>query len=286
MHVIIGRMPTRAAPSPTPDAPRRDVAFRSLVAGALDCGFMQKRGPGDGYTDRVTPDYVGVLVLAGRGEAIDARARRHPVGPGHYIQHPPGRPHGVVPLTADWHEFYLRFPAALFDALRTMGLADRRTILHPGLDAELLERCDRLLRELRAVPQRELPLIVARMHEWLVTVQRLDLRPEADDGQRLIDRACEALSRDPGRRLDMDELAGRLGLSYERFRKVFRQKVGVSPGEFRIRRRLDTARRLLAHDRLTVKQTAYRLGYRDPFAFSKQFKRYTGLSPTAFRETV
>jgi len=28
------------------------------------------------------------------------------------------------------------------------------------------------------------------------------------------------------------------------------------------------ARRLPAHDRLTVKQTAYRLGYPDPFSFS------------------
>ncbi len=266
--------------------PRRDVAFRSLVAGALDCGFMRKSGPGEGYTDRVTRDYVGVLVLAGHGEAIDARGRRHAVGPGDYIQHLPGRAHGVVPINADWHEFYLRFPSVLFDALRTMGVTDRRTVLRPGLDTELLERCDRLLDDLRRAPQRELPLIVARMHELLVTVQRLDMRPEADDGQHLIDRACEALARDPGRRLDMEELAGRLGLSYERFRKVFRHKVGVSPGEFRIRHRLDAARRLLAHDRLTVKQTAYRLGYPDPFSFSKQFKRYTGMSPTAFRETV
>ena len=86
--------------------------------------------------------------------------------------------------------------------------------------------------------------------------------------------------------LGMTALSARLGLGYERFRKVFRQRVGMSPGEYRIRRRIDRARALIAQHRLSNTQVAHALGYRDPFTFSKQFKQVVGVSPGAFRRTV
>ena len=36
----------------------------------------------------------------------------------------------------------------------------------------------------------------------------------------------------------------------------------------------------------TVAETAGQLGYPDAFSFSKQFKRYTGMSPTQFKRTI
>ncbi|HLL89724.1 MAG TPA: AraC family transcriptional regulator, partial [Tepidisphaeraceae bacterium] len=103
-----------------------------------------------------------------------------------------------------------------------------------------------------------------------------------------VERACAALSRDVHRRLDVADLiapaAG--GLSYERFRKLFRQRTGHSPHDYRIRRRIDKAKALIHQERLSNKQVAYALGYPDPFTFSKQFKQVVGVSPEQFRRTV
>jgi len=271
---------------PSADRDRREVAFRTLTGGTIGCAYLTKRHGQGGYTDRLHDEYVGVFVLRGRGVCFYGDPKPHSVGPGDFIQHFPGHRHGVLPREDHWQEFYFRFPEPMCRALAEMGLLDTRPVLRPGLDAGLLERFERLLADMRQAPPRQIGVVMARMHELLVTIQLLDRQPRASQTQRWVDAACEALGRHPEARLDIAKVAGQLGLSYDRFRKLFRGQVGVSPGEYRIRRRIDHAQHLLAQERLSVKAAAYRLGYPDPYTFSKQFKRYTGQSPTAFREMV
>ncbi|MDC7241323.1 MAG: AraC family transcriptional regulator, partial [Spirochaetales bacterium] len=45
----------------------------------------------------------------------------------------------------------------------------------------------------------------------------------------------------------------------------------------------DEACRLLRTGRLSVKETAQKLGYRSPYEFSAQFRRFTGWSPRDYR---
>jgi AraC-like DNA-binding protein len=49
----------------------------------------------------------------------------------------------------------------------------------------------------------------------------------------------------------------------------------------RVRRR--AAIRMIREERLPVKDVAFRLGFSDPAAFSRAFKRWTGASPGANR---
>lgn len=46
------------------------------------------------------------------------------------------------------------------------------------------------------------------------------------------------------------------------------------------------AKRLFQYEKLSVKETAYELGFSDPFYFSNFFKKQTKLSPKAFREKI
>ncbi|MEB2774382.1 helix-turn-helix domain-containing protein [Algoriphagus sp. D3-2-R+10] len=44
------------------------------------------------------------------------------------------------------------------------------------------------------------------------------------------------------------------------------------------------AKRLLIYENLSVKEIAFRLGFKDPFYFSNFFKKHIGVSPKVFRE--
>ena len=47
---------------------------------------------------------------------------------------------------------------------------------------------------------------------------------------------------------------------------------------------MEQARKLLRDSRLSVGEIAARVGYPDPFHFSKTFKNSEGVSPSRFRE--
>ena len=267
---------------------RQDLVFHSTPAGAFDCGLMLKpKAAQAGYVDRICDDYIGILVLRGTGVFTDWNDRTWYVSPGSFIQHPPRLRHSVVPNDPTWAEFYFRFPSPQYRALHELQLIDDRPLLHPGLSADFFQRMEQMLAEAHAAVQSDLPLLLVRMHEMLVIIQRMDRHAGQRERERsIIDLACRSLGERLDESLDLADLASDLGLGYERFRKLFRQHVGHAPGEYRIRRRLDAARRLLRHDGLSIKETAYRLGYPDPFTFSRQFKRFTGQTPSTFQQTT
>ncbi|MBS1369901.1 MAG: helix-turn-helix transcriptional regulator [Lentisphaeria bacterium] len=85
--------------------------------------------------------------------------------------------------------------------------------------------------------------------------------------------------------LHSPELAARMGMSRAEFSAEFRRCFGITPKQYLVRSRLALARRLLVESSMQIKEIALRCGYDDPFFFSRQFRRYTGLSPVVFRRT-
>lgn len=80
------------------------------------------------------------------------------------------------------------------------------------------------------------------------------------------------------------ELAERFGYSQRHFCRIFREKIGKSPGQTLIAARIDHAKKLLISSALNVGEIAESLGYENVFYFSCQFKSVTGSSPIQFRE--
>jgi len=87
----------------------------------------------------------------------------------------------------------------------------------------------------------------------------------------------------PGIAHRVEDLGKRAGLSPRYFSIKFKELIGMSVQTYMIRARIERAQHLLLHAGMNVTEVADALGYRDIFFFSRQFKQYTGKSPSEIR---
>lgn len=78
-------------------------------------------------------------------------------------------------------------------------------------------------------------------------------------------------------------MLGRSGLPRRSFDRRFRAATGYSPREYVQALRMEEAKQLLEATRAPVEAVAETIGYSDPRAFQRLFRRSTGLTPSAYR---
>ena len=87
----------------------------------------------------------------------------------------------------------------------------------------------------------------------------------------------------PAGDLSVPALASRASLSPRQFARAFAAEVGVPPGRYVNRVRLETARRRMEDTADGVEETARRCGYGTPEAMRRAFIRALGISPAEYR---
>jgi len=109
-------------------------------------------------------------------------------------------------------------------------------------------------------------------------------------GQRpldpLVSEVLDELNRRLNRPTELAELAAWSGYSPQHLNRVFRGELGVTPLQYLMRMRLEHAAALLADGRLTVRAVGARMGFGDPYYFSRLFKQHFGVSPDAYRRAA
>ena len=75
-----------------------------------------------------------------------------------------------------------------------------------------------------------------------------------------------------------------LGLSPNYGLEIFQKVYHMSPRKYLSELKLQEAKILIQQPNVSLKEISNRLGYKNLSHFSRQFKRWTGLSPTEFRK--
>ncbi|WP_236568082.1 MULTISPECIES: GlxA family transcriptional regulator [unclassified Nocardiopsis] len=83
----------------------------------------------------------------------------------------------------------------------------------------------------------------------------------------------------------LEELARRESMSVRTFTRRFREEVGLSPGQWLARQRLDRARQLLEESDLSVDRVAYEAGFGTAASLRQHMQAELGVSPSAYRRT-
>jgi AraC-like DNA-binding protein len=82
-----------------------------------------------------------------------------------------------------------------------------------------------------------------------------------------------------------DYLAEQLQVNYFTLSKLFSAEEGITIEKFIIVQKIEKAKELLSYDQLTLSEIAFQMDYSSPAHLSTQFKKVTGLTPTAFKQS-
>ncbi len=260
----------------------------NLGLGRLVCSaFMEDGDMGPGM--RVQKSYTLVYVLDGTAYYRDVNGYQSPIRPGNLIIVFPnlGHNYNAVP-GGHWKQVFFMFDSCVFDPWRACGILD------PSRPVHRVEPVDYWAKRFLAVHEeanssgRNVPLLnLLRFQEILAEAL---LAEEAGAISRhdlaWADQVCVILDEETPPFQPLPLVARKLSLSYETFRKRFTQIVGIPPIQYRNRRIIDRACRLMQETGLSNKEISYRLGFYDEFHFSHRFKQIAGRSPTEFRRTL
>jgi AraC-like DNA-binding protein len=86
-----------------------------------------------------------------------------------------------------------------------------------------------------------------------------------------------------GKRLSAEELAKPFSYSASHYTAIFKKKTGMSPIDYFIKMKMHYACQLLSQSKLKIKQIAEKVGYDDPYYFSRLFKQVMNESPKDYR---
>ena len=247
--------------------------------------MAKEHGPRpDSRVDQVLDGFALNYVLRGQGVYREAGGRSHRLTAGTAFQRLPGRRHSTIfDPTSDYAELFVVLDHTTALQLMGLGLIQNTEVFAVGWRLGVIDGF-RVLRQSLERPEIELPTCEALLLviQFLTSMYGLARHVGSGDSWgRLIRQACVLLERNLDQRLDLAEVAEGLGVSYPTFRRRFREAMSVSPGAYRVRRRLEQARYLLLEK--SVRQVADDLGYSDPFTFSAQFKAHFGQSPRHFQ---
>jgi two-component system response regulator YesN len=98
-----------------------------------------------------------------------------------------------------------------------------------------------------------------------------------------LSRVLRLLDQNPNRRISLAEAAATACLSPSRFSHFFKQEIGETYRGYRLRRKIEYAKHLLATTRIPIVEIATDLVFSDQSYFTRTFKRFAGMTPQRYR---
>ena len=102
---------------------------------------------------------------------------------------------------------------------------------------------------------------------------------------RRIEMARQKIEDEPASDIPMALLASEVCMSEYHFFRTFRQAVGISPNQYRIKVRIEKARQLILNTKMPLHEIAFVTGFVDVQNLSKVFKKYFSVPPGKYRNS-
>jgi len=216
---------------------------------------------------------------------------------GHFYFVQPGQTHSEVSVVSPLDFFVVKFRLVNFKGDDVLFLPPPFDILKQRIDGlykilnPLYIRMFTEIKEQKPWFEEIVESIISQL-TWIVR-RRLykDLPvPEINRVKKnqveIVTNAKTYLMKNLSRSVSLDELANACHVSRFYLIHVFKESAEMSPIQYSLKLRIERAKELLSDDTLLIKQVAMKVGFEDPFHFSRIFKAIAGASPREFQERI
>lgn len=101
----------------------------------------------------------------------------------------------------------------------------------------------------------------------------------------LISKIKEWIRTNIYRQISLQDIADHFGFNKQYLSKLFKKKVGITPTQYMIQLKIQTAKALLIETNLSIKEISSYSYYQDKKLFMKQFKHIVGITPSKYRDS-
>jgi transcriptional regulator GlxA family with amidase domain len=139
---------------------------------------------------------------------------------------------------------------------------------------------------MRQTPGRSWPWLILSGTFAVQTITMPTQRPSTVRHRTsLFEDAVAIVESEFSQELSLDEIARRVASSRRQLQRAYAEIGDTTFRDHLTRVRMERAAELLATRGLTVREVAFRVGYRQPAQFAKAFRRQHGVSPSDYRST-
>jgi two-component system response regulator YesN len=114
----------------------------------------------------------------------------------------------------------------------------------------------------------------------------LPARTLTTDKPAMVVRAIQYIENNLSEKFSLETLARESNMSKYHFCRLFSQHMGLTPIQFVTFFRIERAKELLKRGDLTASSIALQVGFNDLGPFLRQFKKITGLTPSAYKKAM
>ena len=259
---------------PTDGAPRQTEYPDS-------CGFRENGR-------RELNEYQLYYITRGRGYFESASCSRTRIEPGMMFMLFPGEWHSFAPdPDSGWDEHWIGFNGAFMDdKIRTGFFTFKNCVFRFGINERITATFHEIL-EIATEEKKGYQQAIASLAISLIgRIHYEDINHTYGETyiDRIINQAKTVMKEDMASNGSLEDMAHTLGVSYSLFRREFRKRCGISPGQYRLELRLAKAKELLLTTNLSVAEISSRLHFECIGQFSTFFKKKSGSSPLEFRK--
>lgn len=202
----------------------------------------------------------------------------------------PGEWHTYHPSEGGWKSYWIGFKGRnMDDRVKSGFFSVKKPIYYIGYNSEVVKTFDRALDISEHEPvhyQQTLAGIVNYLIGMMYSLERSVTLNENSEDYNLVNRGRQMIRENLESSLTIQEIASELGVSYSKFRRVFKEYTDLSPAYYQMDLKLQRAKDLLSTTNLSIKDIAYKLDFTSPDYFSTKFKLKTGFKPSEFREDL